>query len=127
MCLQTSDDGSLEGTALLEWQSHVKEAATQTGVAWTNVPKYKHWMIEKGFKDVTEANFKWPSNQWSKVRKEKLLGAWAQAQIDGGILESVSTRLFTMKLGWSMEKLGEFLAKVKRDAKDPGIMAYSPM
>src|SRR5450756_2017626 len=63
MCLQTSDDGSMNGTALLEWQTHVKEAATKTGVEWTNVPNYKRWMIEKGFEDVTEVNFRWPSNQ----------------------------------------------------------------
>jgi hypothetical protein len=127
MCLQTSDDGSMNGTALLEWQTHVKEAATKTGVEWTNVPNYKRWMIEKGFEDVTEVHFRWPSNQWSKVRKERLLGAWTQAQIDNGMLESVSTRLFMMKLGWSKEKLDEFLGRVNRDTKDPRIKAYSPM
>lgn len=62
-------------------------------------------MIEAGFGDVKEFNYRWPSNQWSKNRKERLLGAWTQAQIEGGMLESVSTRLFTMKLGWSMEKV----------------------
>jgi Methyltransferase domain len=127
MSLQTSDDGSMDGTALLEWQTHVKEAATKTGVEWTNVPNYKRWMIEGGFEDVTEVNFRWPSNQWSSVRKERLLGAWTQAQIDNGMLESVSTRLFIMKLGWSKERLDEFLARVNRDTKDPRIKAYSPM
>jgi hypothetical protein len=117
----------MNGTALLEWQTHVKEAATKTGVEWTNVPNYRRWMIEKGFEDVTEVNFRWPSNQWSKVRKERLLGAWTQAQIDNGMLESVSTRLFMMKLGWSKEKLDEFLGRVNRDTKNPRIKAYSPM
>jgi hypothetical protein len=127
MCLQTSDDGSMNCTALLEWQTHVKEAATKTGVEWTNVPNYKRWMIEKGFEEVTEINFRWPSNQWSSIRKERLLGAWTQALIDNGMLESVSTRLFMMKLGWSKVKLDEFLARVNRDTKDPNIKAYSPM
>lgn len=127
MCLQTSDDGSMNGTALLEWQTHVKEAATKTGVEWTNVPNYKRWMIEKGFEGVTEVSFRWPSNQWSRVRKERLLGAWTQAQIDNGMLESVSTRLFMMKLGWEKERLDEFLARVRRDTKDPRIKAYSPI
>jgi hypothetical protein len=114
-------------TALLEWQTHVKEAATKTGVEWTNVPNYKRWMIEKGFEEVTEVNFRWPSNQWSSIRKERLLGAWTQALVDNGMLESVSTRLFMMKLGWSKVKLDEFLARVNRDTKDPEIKAYSPM
>jgi hypothetical protein len=43
------------------------------------------------------------------------------------MLESVSTRLFMMKLGWSQEKLNEFLAKVNKDTKNPNIHAYSPM
>jgi hypothetical protein len=127
MCLQTSDDGSMNGTALLEWQTHVKEAASKTGVEWTNVPNYKRWMIEKGFEEVTEVNFRWPSNQWSSIRKERLLGAWTQALVDNGMWESVSTRLFMMKLGWSKVKLDEFLARVNRDTKDPEIKAYSPM
>jgi hypothetical protein len=32
-----------------------------------------------------------------------------------------------MKLGWSQEKLNEFLAKVNKDTKNPNIHAYSPM
>jgi len=122
MCLQTSDDGSMEGTALLEWQAHVKEAATKTGVEWTNVPNYKRWMIEAGFEDVTEFNYRWPSNQWSKNRKERLLGAWTQAQIEGGMLESVSTRLFTMKLGWSMEKVCVLVLWTKQNERLKGCM-----
>jgi hypothetical protein len=127
MCLQTSDDGSMNGTALLEWQTHVKEATAKIGRGWTNVPNYKRWMIEKGFENVTEVKFRWPSNQWSNVEKERLLGAWTQAQIDNGMLQGVSTFLFMNKLGWSKEKLDEFLARVIRDTKDPRIRAYSPM
>jgi len=75
MCLQTSDDGSLNGTALAEWQEHVQEATTFTGVPWTNVPNYKRWFGEAGFVDVVEVRFRWPSNQWSGERRERLLGA----------------------------------------------------
>jgi hypothetical protein len=84
-------------------------------------------MIEAGFEDVVEINYRWPSNQWSDNEKEKLLGAWTQAQIKGGMLESVSTRLFMSKLGWSKEELERFLTEVKRDTADSKIRAYSPM
>jgi len=127
MCLQRSDDGSMDGTSLKEWQEHVQEATAFTGVPWTNVPNYKRWFIEAGFENVTEVTFRWPSNQWSGDRKERLLGVWTQAQIDNGMLESVSTRLFMMKLGWSQEKLDAFLAKVNADTKNPNIHAYSPV
>ncbi|TAQ84302.1 hypothetical protein B7494_g7376 [Chlorociboria aeruginascens] len=88
MCLQTSDDGSIDGTALKAWQDHVAEAVIQTGRVWTNVPNYKRWMEDAGFEDVVEVNYRWPSNQWSDDSKEKLLGAWTQAQIGKGMLES---------------------------------------
>lgn len=71
----SSIDGTMEGTALKEWQEHVQDATKFTGVPWTNVPNYKRWFVEAGFEDVTEVNFRWPSNQWSKDRRERLLGA----------------------------------------------------
>jgi hypothetical protein len=127
MSLQTSDDGSITGTSLLEWQAHVTEAGNKVGRSWSNVVNYKRWMIEKGFVDVEEKRFRWPSNQWSSDRKEKLLGAWTQAQIREGMLESASTRLFMGVLGWSKDELTVLLAKVRRDLKDPQIKAYSPV
>jgi hypothetical protein len=84
-------------------------------------------MIEAGFEDVVEVNYRWPTNQWSDDEKENLLAAWMQAQVEGDLLESASTRLFTSKLGWPMEKLGGFIAEVKKDMTDPKIKAYSPM
>lgn len=84
-------------------------------------------MIEAGFEDVVEVNYRWPTNQWSDDEKENLLAAWMQAQVEGDLLESASTRLFTSKLGWLMEKLGGFIAEVKKDMTDPKIKAYSPM
>jgi len=128
MILQTSDDGSIEDTALMEWQAHVAAAGIKMGRSWANVQYYKTWMIEKGFEDVTELRFRWPSNSlWPVDKKERLLGAWTQAQVDEGMLESVSTRLFMSMLGWSKEELTVLLAKVRRDLKDPKIKAYSPV
>jgi SAM-dependent methyltransferase len=127
MSLQVSDDNSIAGTALEEWQTHVREVGGKIGRVWTNTTNYKRWMVEKGFEGVTEVKFLWPSNQWSADKREKLLGAWTQAQIDNGMLESVSTRLFMKILGWSKERLDEFLSVVKRDSKDPNVKAYSPM
>lgn len=75
MCLQTSDDNSLNGTSLGKWQEYVKEATRFTGVSWTNVPNYRGWFEEAGFVDVEEVGYRWPSNQWSGVRRERLLGA----------------------------------------------------
>ena len=127
LCLQTSDDGSMHGTNLESWQGYVKEATAFTGRSWTNVPNYKKWMEEAGFLDIEEVKFRWPSNQWSSDKKERLLGAWTQAQISHGMLESVSTRLFCSRLGWSMERLTTFLNQMRSESRDPKIKAYSPV
>jgi SAM-dependent methyltransferase len=84
LCLQTSDDGSMVGTTLEAWQGYVREATAGTGRSWDTVPNYKRWMEEAGFEAVTEVRFRWPSNQWADDEKEKLLGAWMQAQVEGG-------------------------------------------
>ena len=126
MCPQTSDDGSMHNTNLKAWQGYVEEATAFTGRSWANVPNYKRWMEEVGFEDVQERKFRWPSNQWSEDKKERLLGAWMQAQIENGLLEGVSTRLFCSRLGWSMERLTEFLAQMRRESRDSSIKTYSP-
>lgn len=99
-----------------------------TGRSWDNVPKYKRWMIEKGFEEVTECHYRWPTNsQWPTEPKEKILGAWFQAQVDSGMLEAAVTRLFMMKLGWSRERLVTFLSIVRKDLRNSAIKAYNPM
>lgn len=129
MTLQSADSPTdpFWQSDLYEWQLHVQEATKFTGVPWTNVPNYKRWLQEAGFEAVEELRFKWPSNQWSSNRKERLIGAWTQAQVSNGMMESISTRLFMAKLGWSKEKLDEFLARVKTDSRNPKIKAFTPV
>ena len=127
--LQESEDGSIVGTSLEEIQLRIAEATAATGRLWSNVPKYPGWMAEAGFEDVRVERFRWPSNPtWPEDPKEKALGAWMLAQVDvAGLLESVCTRIFMMKLGWSKERLEEFLLRAKRDLRDGNMKVYSPV
>ncbi|KAK7914479.1 methyltransferase domain-containing protein [Apiospora marii] len=126
--LQTSEDGSIEGTTLKVIQDEIHGALASVGMRWDNVPNYAAWMREVGFEDVTEVVLRWPSNPWWPADpKEKTLGTWFLGQLQTGLLESVTTRIFMTKLGWSKEQLDEFLARAKRDLQDPKIKAYSPV
>lgn len=126
--LQTSEDGSIEGTTLKVIQDEIHGALASAGMRWDNVPSYAAWMREVGFEDVAEVVLRWPSNPWWPADpKEKKLGTWFLGQIQTGLLESVTTRIFMTKLGWSKEQLDEFLARAKRDLQDPKIKAYSPV
>lgn len=126
--LQTSEDGSIEGTNLTIIQENFNLALSSMGMRWDNAARYATWMAEVGFEDVTEVVFRWPSNPyWPSDPKERTLGAWFLAQMSYGLLESVCTRIFMTKLGWSKEQLDEFLAKAEKDLKDKKIKAYSPV
>ncbi|KAK7984048.1 S-adenosyl-L-methionine-dependent methyltransferase [Apiospora arundinis] len=126
--LQTSEDGSIEGTTLKVIQDEIHGALASVGMRWDNVPNYAAWMREVGFEEVTEVVFRWPSNPWWPADpKEKTLGTWFLGQIQTGLLESVTTRIFMTKLGWSKEQLDEFVARAKRDLQNPKIKAYSPV
>ena len=54
------------------------------------------------------------------------LGAWAYANIAGG-LEGLSLAHFTRGLGWSEEETLTFCAMTRKDLKDLRIHAYWPM
>ncbi|KAI0124704.1 methyltransferase [Xylariales sp. AK1849] len=126
--LQSSEDGSIENTTLTVIQEQVHSALASVGMRWDNASQYKRWMEEVGFEDVTEIVYRWPSNPyWSSVPKERVLGAWFLAQVSSGLLESVCTRIFMTKLGWTRTALDEFLAKAESDLKNPRIKAYSPV
>lgn len=126
--LQTSEDGSIRGTTLTVIQDNVHAALESTGMRWDNARNYRRWMEEVGFEDVTEVVYRWPSNPyWPTDAKEKTLGMWFLAQVGCGLLESVCTRIFMMKLGWSREQLDEFLSKAESDLKNRQIKAYSPV
>ncbi|KAK9424106.1 putative S-adenosyl-L-methionine-dependent methyltransferase [Seiridium unicorne] len=126
--LQTSEDGSIEGTTLTVIQNNVHAALASTGMRWDNASNYRRWMVEVGFEDVTEVVHRWPSNPyWPSDSREKTLGAWFLAQVGCGLLESVCTRIFMTKLGWSKEQLDEFLVRAGKDLKDRNIKAYSPV
>ncbi|KAK8104082.1 methyltransferase tdiE [Apiospora kogelbergensis] len=126
--LQTSEDGSIEGTTLKVIQNEIHGALASVGMRWDNVPRYAAWMRAVGFEEVTEVVLRWPSNPWWPADpKEKTLGTWFLGQIQTGVLESVTTRIFMTKLGWSKDRLDEFLVRAKRDLNDPKIKAYSPV
>ncbi|RDW74828.1 hypothetical protein BP6252_05970 [Coleophoma cylindrospora] len=122
-------DNITQGTALHKWLDCMHQAAAKAGRPWKDKTKnYKKWLLERGFDNVKEETFRWPSNQiWPDSEKEKTLGNWWQLQIDYSVLEAGSTRLFTTYLGWSVEELAAFMALLKKDFRDPNMHIYAPI
>ena len=100
------------------------EAAAKVGRPWGNAGNYKTWLEEIGFEDVFERRDFVTLSPWAKGKRSKYLSLWLQHDILSG-LEAWSMALFTRVLGWSPEKLNDFLEGVKKDIKDTKIHAYS--
>ncbi len=81
------------------------------------------YMTEIGFEDVKETHSACAFNTWPKGEKNKLLGAMSLQNMLEGV-ESMSKALFTRALGWSTERLEEFLVHVKDDLRNRKVHVY---
>lgn len=122
-----SDDNTLSRTSFLrQWCDYCIEAGQNLERPLFPVTEYKRYMADAGFVDIVEVQRKWPTNMWPKDPRFKELGAWAYANIAGG-LEGLSLAHFTRGLGWSSEETLAFCALTRKDLRDMRIHAYWPM
>lgn len=119
-----SDDGTLTGTALDEWQTHIISALKTTGRNLSDSVNWGSYMREAGSVDVVETRYYWGTNSWVKGRKQKLQAAWCQQNLLDGI-GSMSMALFTRVLGWSTERIEALLTGVRNDLRDRSVHAYA--
>ncbi|KAM0076054.1 hypothetical protein ACKRZS_011840 [Fusarium odoratissimum] len=122
-----SDDGTLHPESYLsKWCRSCFEAGQNLGRPVFPTTEYKNYLAAAGFVDIVEVQQKWPTNPWPRDRKFKELGAWACANIAGG-LDGLSLAYFTRGLGWSTEETRVFCAHVRKDLQNPKIHAYWPI
>ena len=121
-----SDDGTLaEDSDLAKWGNYMLEASEKMGAPLDSANRYKQQLIDAGFTNVVQEDYKWPINAWPKDRKWKTVGAWSGENILSG-LEALSLVLFTKVLGWSVESTTVFCAGVRKDLMNKNIHAYWP-
>ncbi|KAJ4044517.1 hypothetical protein NW758_006435 [Fusarium oxysporum] len=122
-----SDDRTLHPESYLsKWCRSCFEAGQNLGRPVFPTTEYKNYLAAAGFVDIVEVQQKWPTNPWPRDRKFKELGAWACANIAGG-LDGLSLAYFTRGLGWSTEETRVFCAHVRKDLQNPKIHAYWPI
>ncbi|KAL2127829.1 hypothetical protein VTI74DRAFT_10109 [Chaetomium olivicolor] len=121
------DDGSVpEDSALSRWNALMLEAAAENGAPIDSALEYKQQLIDAGFQNVRQVEFKWPSNTWPKDKKWKEVGAWANMNMMEA-LQGMTTMLFTSVLGWSPADVELLLVDVRKDFKNRDYHAYWPM
>lgn len=87
---------------------------------------YKQQMIDAGYQNVTQVEYKWPMNSWPKDKKYKQLGAWVCENMNQA-LQALSLMAFTHGLGWSAAETELLLMEVRKDFKNRSMHAYWPM
>jgi SAM-dependent methyltransferase len=118
-----SDDGSTEGTHLLEWCKQMSNAGKRLGLDFNEPCHYQEWMKEVGFVEVEEKVYKLPIGTWPKDENLKDIGRYEGVNLVDG-LEALSLKYFCQYLEWSEQQLAEFLAKVRDDIWNRKIHAY---
>lgn len=117
------DDGSMDGTALGEWNRLMDEGMLRTGKDLRGNLEWGRYMREVGFEGVVERHAACAFNTWPRGDKNKLLGAMCCQNLLEGV-QSMSLALFTRVLGWSSEDVLSFLVDVKKDLMNRKIHSY---
>jgi ubiquinone/menaquinone biosynthesis C-methylase UbiE len=119
-----SDDGTLDGTALDEWQTNIIAGLKTTGRNLSDSTNWGKYMADAGFVDIVEQRYYWGTNPWVRGKKEKIQAAWTTQNLLEGI-DGMSMALFTRILGWTRPRVEILLAQVRNDLKNRAIHAYA--
>ncbi|KAB5566167.1 methyltransferase domain-containing protein [Coniochaeta sp. 2T2.1] len=119
-------DQTLENTALQKWNRLLLEGIRNMGRNAMSAVKYKKYMADAGFVNITEKKFAVPATPWAKGRDEKMLGAMQMANNLEGV-SGLTMTVFTRSLGWAAEEVERLLVDVRKDMRDRGIHAYVPI
>ncbi|KAH7184942.1 S-adenosyl-L-methionine-dependent methyltransferase [Fusarium flagelliforme] len=124
-----SDDNTLTEDSEFSKLLHLlDEASTKIGRPFQDNKKNKGILQDAGFVNIVETVLKWPNNSWPKDKKHKEVGQWNNLNMDHFKgLEAISMAVLTRVLGWSLEEVTVFLAKVRKDLGNKAIHAYWPV
>lgn len=99
------------------------EASEKSGFLLNTCGKAADLMTEAGFVDIVRVPYKWPIGRWPKNDKMKELGGLVRENFIGGV-ETMSLALFTRFLGWNLDEVKVFSAKVRNDMSNSSYHTY---
>ncbi|KAF8542941.1 S-adenosyl-L-methionine-dependent methyltransferase [Trichophaea hybrida] len=122
-----SPDGQLpDGSNAKQWGILAGIASDKVGRKLDVAGKVGGWMKKAGFVNIQEKQFKIPHGPWPKDEKMKMIGKINYINVLEGS-EGFTLALFTRHLGWSIEKVHEFVATVLEEIKDHRQQLYAHM
>ncbi|QUC16381.1 uncharacterized protein UV8b_00622 [Ustilaginoidea virens] len=126
MLPQCADGTMKEGSSIKKWGDTMLEPCAVLQRYGDSALRYKQQMIDAGFTNVTEVQYRWPTNTWPRDAHDRELGFWSYHNIVGG-LSGLSLALFTRSLGWSAYRVEVFLTSVRKEMKDKNVHAWWPI
>ncbi|KAI9805716.1 MAG: hypothetical protein M1833_005209 [Piccolia ochrophora] len=124
--IQCDDDSLTEDHAVYKWSAGMVEGMEKAGQSIVIGPKYKGWLKDAGFQDVTEVIYKWPISPWPKAEKEKLLGEWERVNFLEG-LPAFTLAIYTRLNGWTKEATEDLMTEVRKNINDKHVHGYFPI
>ncbi|KAI8710953.1 hypothetical protein NCS52_01524200 [Fusarium sp. LHS14.1] len=123
-----SDDGTAENAENAQgWLKVLIEGSIKFGKPLEVAVDWKEKMEQAGFVDVREeVRKKMPIGAWPKDLKLKEIGKYQLIQQIEAV-ESYTPRIFSTVMNWGEEELQVYVAKVKKELRDPSIHLYVPI
>ncbi|KAK1545410.1 UMTA [Colletotrichum paranaense] len=124
--IKADDDTLPPEKPLAQFVSLIREAAEKFGRRFAPIPEMRELMIDVGFENVAQQNFKWPSNAWPKDEHYKRIGEWNFHNfVDAA--EAMALAPLTRVHNWTKEEVQVFLVGVRKDMRDKKIHSYMPI
>ncbi|TQN64788.1 Secondary metabolism regulator LAE1, partial [Colletotrichum shisoi] len=126
MSAQSDDDTIPQNSSLLHWADEVVDAMEKIGRSLKLAMQWKQLLVDRGFEDVQETIYKWPTNTWPRDKTMKDIGGWGLANLDS-FLESAALGTLTNIKGWSREEVLVLCAQARKEMRDPRIHVWWPV
>ncbi|KAK0377627.1 TAM domain methyltransferase [Colletotrichum lupini] len=128
VCMEArTDDNTLpENSYLAQWADEVVDAMEKINRTLKLPLKWKQLLIDRGFVDVRETIYKWPTNTWPRDKTMKDIGGWGLANLDY-FLETAALGILTNIKGWSKEEVIVLCSQARKEMRDPRIHVWWPV
>ncbi|KAK1690621.1 S-adenosyl-L-methionine-dependent methyltransferase [Colletotrichum godetiae] len=124
--IKADDDTLPPEKPLAQFTSLIREAAEKFGRRFAPISEIRESMVDVGFENVAQQDFKWPSNPWPKDEHYKKIGEWNFHNfVDAA--EAMALAPLTRGHDWTKEEVQVFLVGVRKDMRDRKIHSYMPM
>ncbi|WAO86949.1 Hypothetical protein NCS54_00424000 [Fusarium falciforme] len=120
---QSEDNTIRPDSPLITWKEIFEEVGKLTGKTFMACETVGDAIREAGYVNVTERRIKLPIGMWPKDKQLKQWGAWNRQYLLQG-LEGFSIRGLIELLGWSVERVQEFLDEMQRELLDSRVHSY---